>query len=148
MTMSVGTVSVTSVDSSGDPVRTGSGAAVALFDAISVAKLAANPLPALPVLGATTFPWSVDHPVSATDVDAAKAGRLVFYKDIAATATGIAAFVTYITSNAVINVAGFVTAHVTSQRLGKTPNPNDPATAIDPPASAVDIPLAGTGHIQ
>lgn len=43
------------------------------------------------------------------------------------------ALVTYIQANA--------TAHVTSQVLGITPNPNNANTNIQPPSSPVDIPI-------
>lgn len=45
----------------------------------------------------------------------------------------VAAFIAYFQANAV--------AHVTSQSLGQTPNPNNPSTPIGAPGSPVDIPL-------
>ena len=56
------------------------------------------------------------------------------------------AIVTHIVANAVVS-NGTLVAHVTTQSLGVTPNPNNATTAIVQPASPVDIPLQGAGSI-
>ena len=62
-------------------------------------------------------------------------------------ANTIAALIPYITANAVIS-PGTLVAHVTTQSLGLTPNPNNAATAIVAPASPVDVPVTGAGVIS
>lgn len=131
--MSVGSVSVSGIDGSGNPVRTGSGAALALFDAMVIAKAAVGEPPLAPVEGSTTAPYQAARPASSTDVAAANAGRLSYFRDLASTCNGMAGIVSYITANA--------KAHVTTEILGKTPNPNDPDTDIQAPSAPVDIPI-------
>lgn len=73
---------------------------------------------------------------------------LTIAQSAVAIGTGIATgLVPYVTSNASVVVAGTVTAHVTSESLGRTPNPNNPNTAIVAPSAPVDIPLTGIGSI-
>ncbi len=56
------------------------------------------------------------------------------------------AIVTYVTANAEVS-AGTFAAHVTSESLGKTPNPVLADTPIVAPDVPVDVPLSGTGTI-
>ena len=134
MAMTAGSVAVTS--STNAPVRSGSGMAVAIFDTMVTAAAAASPaMPgAPPTLGSTSAPYSASRPVSATDIANSNTGALAYYQNLAVLANGLASgLVTYIQSNA--------TAHVTTQSLGRTPNPNNAATAILAPVAAVDVPI-------
>jgi hypothetical protein len=57
------------------------------------------------------------------------------------------AILTHIVNNAQVTLSG-VAARVTSQSLGRTPNPNDVNTPIQAPSAPVDVPLTGTGSVQ
>ncbi len=158
MTMTSGTVTVTGLDGAGDVVRTGSGFALDMFDWLVQVKASLVPAmpPAMPILGrydgqvgGTGYPQA--RPVQASDIDSATAGRLAYFKDLASTVTGLSFIITYIKFNAVVDLTA-ANAHVTTQRLGYTPNPNDPELQIVGPTTmfggiAVDIPLTGTGSI-
>lgn len=92
MSMIAGSVSVAN-----DESRTGSGMALAIYDA-DVATLV---LPAVPVLGSTAPPWNVTFPVSQSDVDTAKAGRLAILRERARQGNAYAsAIVSYVQTNA------------------------------------------------
>ena len=67
-------------------------------------------------------------------------------QEIAAQANAVAILIPYIVANAQIT-NGTLVAHVTNQSLGLTPSPNNANTAIQPPASPVDIPLTGAGAL-
>lgn len=113
-----------------DEVVTGTGYARALYDA----DVATMTLPTLPMLGATDPPYTTLRPVSADDIDLVRAGRVRALQEAARRANAYAsATVTYFTANA--------KARVTSQSLGRTPNPNNPDVAIQPPLSTVDLPI-------
>ena len=110
-----------SITIASDGTASGSGAAKAIFDAYR------------PLIG----------DLSSVPV----ANQLQILRGAADLCTAFAALVPYITANAVIN-PGTLKAHVTTESLGNTPNPNNPATPIDPPASPVDVPLTGTGTVS
>ena len=82
MSMTAGSVTVAN-----DESRTGSGMALAIYDA----DFATLVLPPVPVLGSTTPPWNATIPVSQFDVDTAKAGRLGILREMARKATAYAA---------------------------------------------------------
>lgn len=86
-----------SVTVANDESRTGSGMALAIYDA-DVATLV---LPVVPTLGSTAAPWNATFPVSASDVATAKAGRLAILREHARQATAQASgVVSYIQANA------------------------------------------------
>lgn len=111
-----------------DEVATGDGLAKALYDED---VLTLN-LPAVPTLGSTTAPYSAGRPVVASDVENAQAQRVGALRARARQANAYAkGIVLYMQANAV--------ARVTSESLGKTPDPNNADTPIEPPDSPVDI---------
>ena len=125
MALTAGTVTVAN-----DETASGAGLARALYDA-QIASLAAL-LPAVPVLGDDTFPWSAERPVSQADIDGMKAARLIALRETARSSTAIAAgFVPYFAANAKARIV----ADATGDGLQTTPNPNAPATATTRPAS-------------
>jgi hypothetical protein len=125
MSMTAGTVTVAD-----NETVSGAGLARALYDA----DAATMTLMTLPTLGATTAPYSAARPVAQSDIDLVQTGRLLTLRDVARRANAYAsAIVTYLQANA--------KAHVTNQSLGRTPNPNDPDTAIAAPSAPVDIPI-------
>ena len=86
-----------SVSVADDESRTGSGMALALYDA----DHATLDLPAVPVLGSTIPPWNSTFPVSPSDVAQAKAGRLGILRERARQANAYAAaVVSYIQAHA------------------------------------------------
>lgn len=86
-----------SVSVDDDEVRTGTGMAVAIYDA----DFATLTLPVVPTLGSTAAPWNETFPVSASDVATAKAGRLAILREHARIATAQAVgVVNYIQANA------------------------------------------------
>lgn len=109
-------LSVGSVTVADDGTRTGSGFAVALYDEF------------LSGLRAPTTPKEEELQLSSKR---ACAGQCVAMAR---------AIINYLVANA--ELSG--NAQVTTQVLGKTPNPLAADTAIQPPASPVDIPLTGT----
>lgn len=92
MSMVAGSVTVAN-----DESRTGTGMAVAIYDA----DFATLVLPAIPILGSTAAPWNSTFPVSSSDVATAKAGRLGLLRERARQANAYAsALVSYIQANA------------------------------------------------
>lgn len=92
MSMVAGSVSVAD-----DESRTGSGMALAIYDA----DFATLTLPPVPTLGSTTAPWNSTFPVSASDVAAAKKARLGVLKERARQANAYAsAVVSYVQAHA------------------------------------------------
>ena len=159
----------------GDPTtRAGSGYALVLFDAMVAAKAAQSPPipPPVPILDGydvakyggggpnapgyakdvVTVPKSgggtqrMAGPVTADDQDQVNKGRNAYFQDLASTCTAIASVITYLLSNAVVNI-GTMTVEVTSQKLGRVPSPNTTGTDIDPPFSPVNIPITGSGTL-
>ncbi len=125
MSMTAGTVTVNP-----DGTASGGDLARALYDA-DVATMA---LPSPPVVGSTAAPYTAARPATQTDVDLVQAGRLRALQEAARRANAYAsALVTYLKGNA--------RARVTTESLGRTPNPNDANAAIQPPATSVDIPI-------
>lgn len=143
MAMSVGSASV-SVDSEGVITPTISGMAGTLYTGLAAAF--ASELPAVPVVGNTDPPYSAGRPVSAQDKVIAVVFRQKVASNWAKFANGLAPMVTYIVANAQV-IPDTLKAHVSTESLGRTPNPNNAATAIDHPTSPVDIPLTGAGAI-
>jgi len=126
MALVAGSVSVNSSE-----IVTGSDMALALYNADAATIV----LPALPILNSTAAPWRVERPVSQADIDAVKAGRVATLQEAARRATAYAlAIVGYFHAFAVARVG-------TSTSTGRTPNPNNADTAIQPPASNVDLPI-------
>jgi hypothetical protein len=109
---------------------TSSGLAKSLYDAdVATLTLATPPSP-----GDTSPPYSTAYPAPADVVDQINAANIRALQEAARRANAnAAALYTILTTQ--------VHALVTSQSLGTTPNPNNAATAIDPPAAPVDIPL-------
>jgi hypothetical protein len=96
--------------------RTGSGMAVAIYDKLIATKNAVN------AMGGAL-------------------GKMSDREGLAEYAVAIAeAVVAYITANAAVSG----TAQVTSQSLGRAPNPNNAGAAIQAPASPVSVPVTGT----
>jgi hypothetical protein len=125
MSLSAGSVSVASND-----VATGSGLALAMYQA----DVATRPLPTVPTLGSTAAPWTTARPVSQADVDGVKAARLATLQEASRLATAWAgAIVAHITANGHAVVSGV--------SVGRTPDPNDPDTPIAAPASPVELPI-------
>ncbi|MCU0655807.1 MAG: hypothetical protein MUF64_11160 [Polyangiaceae bacterium] len=52
--------------------------------------------------------------------------------------------VTYLQEHARVPLANVVATVSTSTSTGRTPNPNDPNTAIQGPSAAVELPVTGT----
>lgn len=95
MSMVAGSVSVAN-----DESRTGSGMALAIYDA-DVATLV---LPPVPTLGSSDPPWNATIPVSQSDVDTARAGRLTILRERARQATAYArGIVGYLQANTAIS---------------------------------------------
>jgi hypothetical protein len=80
------------------------------------------------------------------DATAQAAARLRLLRKWATTANDIGPpLVAYIQAEASIPLANVKATVSTSTSTGRTPNPNDPDTAIQGPASAVDLPVTGSG---
>lgn len=134
MALAAGTVTVTAHATTGAPVYVGSGLSLALAQGYLDGLIADGVLPALPALGSTSAPFSADRPAEQADIDAAIAARGTLYATEARRARlYAAALVTHITANA--------KARVTSESLGRTPDPNNANTAIQAPAAPVEIPI-------
>jgi hypothetical protein len=136
MTMTAGSVDRTTINPTSGAAGTSSGAAGTLYSAMVsyYAGLTTPQPPAAPTLGSTSAPFSAARPCTSADVTVGNTARLTTFQGWADQANMIAQLIPYITANG--------HAHVTSQSLGLTPNPNDPNTAIQAPSSPVDIPLA------
>lgn len=92
MSMVAGSVTVAD-----DESRSGSGMALAIYDA----DFATLTLPPVPTLGSTIPPWNATFPVSPSDVAQAKKGRLGILKERARQANAYAsAVVSYIQAHA------------------------------------------------
>ncbi len=152
MTLAAGSVAISALDGSGGTTsRTGSGLALAMFDALVIAKAAqTTPVPPpAPTLHSTTAPYSAGRPATTVDIANANHGRLLYFQDLAGTCNGIASLIPYIVANAVVST-GTLAAHVTIQQLGRTPSPVDPSgdEPILSPVLPVDIPLTGAGSLS
>lgn len=129
MAMNAGSVSV-----SGGGVVSGTGLAREIFDAVWAGRVAGGLIPTAPTLGGTSPPWSAERPVSADDVTAFNAQIVSAKQQVAIDANAMAsAIVTHLTTNG--------RARVVSESLGRVPTPNTSGTAIDAPASPVEIAL-------
>jgi hypothetical protein len=124
MAMIAGSATISINTTTGAITTSGTGMAKALADAEASAMMTLSAYNAW--LASFNCP-----PVAAADY----AKALEFQRgDRAARANAYAAaLVTYLQANAV--------AHVTTESLGKTPNPNNADTPIVAPASPVDIPI-------
>jgi hypothetical protein len=123
----------TDVVVSSDESAAGAGLQWALYQA----DVATANLPSLYVVGQTTSPFSSDNPATAQQVADANPQlttvRLSILRGIATKANAWArTIVSYVQANAVARVT-------TSTSCGRTPTPNDPSTAILPPAAEVDL---------
>lgn len=113
-----------------DNLVTSAGLAVALYEA----DIATMAFPTVPTLGSTTPPYTANRPATASDIQIANDGAQLMREDAARRATAYAsALVAYIQANAV--------ARVTTESLGRTPDPNNADTAIQPPLATVNIPI-------
>ena len=139
MALAAGTVTITANATTGAPSYVGSGLALAMAQAYINAEIAAGTFPAVPAVGATTpSPWSAARPVSADDVTALVAARQRFYDAEARRAVAYAsAIVTEITTNA----KAFIDAAPFGVSTRVMPASTAAGTPIDPPASAVFIPI-------
>jgi hypothetical protein len=146
MALSAGTVTITADATTGAAGYSGSGLALALAQAEVTAR--ASQLPPVPTLGQTTDPYSAERPATQTDIDTAVLVTQALYDEIEVRAVAYAiATIAYFVANASI-AAGTLVAHVTTQQLGRTPNPNTADTPIVAPSAPVDIPLTGAGTIS
>ena len=100
------------------------------FDADVATMTFATP----PTPGDTTAPYSAAYPAPADVVDQIAAANIRVKQEAARRANANAAAL-----YAVLTIDAH--AIVTSQSLGRTPNPNTAATAIDAPAAPVNIPI-------
>jgi hypothetical protein len=123
MAMTAGSVAI-AVDADGDVSYTGSGLARGLAEQLLPAIMAA-----MDELMAPRADWPGDNSSLRTFMSVQIAKTLVtpFSNAIAI------AVVAHITANA--------KAHVTTEILGRTPNPNNPNTNILAPAAPVDVPI-------
>lgn len=143
MALAAGTVLI-SVSDVGNISYVGSGLALALAQA----EIAAKVMPTVPTIGQTSSPYAVSFPASQTDVTAAVTIIEAIADDVQRRANAYAmALIAYFVANAVVN-AGTLQANVTSQSLGRTPNPNNANTPIVAPSSPVTVPLTGAGTIS
>jgi len=138
MALTAGTVTITANATTGAPSYAGSGLALAIAQAYVNAFVALTPVqggfPSMPTNGQTTTPFSAARPATLDDLAVAVAARQRFYTAEALRATAYAtAVVSEITTNG--------RARVTTEILGRTPNPNNPDTNIQAPAAPVDIPI-------
>lgn len=124
MAMTAGSVTVND-----DESHAGTGLALEIY----LADKATLTLPAVPTVGLIVSPYSTDRPSNSTDVDLVKAQRVAALREAARRATAYAVTVTYIQNNGV--------ARVTSESLGRTPDPNSANTPIQAPSSPVNIPI-------
>lgn len=107
---------------------TSSGMAKRFYDA----DVATLPLATVPTPGAVTPPYSVARPCTAEDVTAFQAANIKALQQAARRANAAAAAMFQIlTLDAHVVVDGV--------SLGKTPDPNDPNTAIAPPDAPVEL---------
>lgn len=108
---------------------TGTGLAKVLYDA----ELAITTFPTTPILGSTNPPWSPQKPVSTTDINIFTKGVIQIKNDIAKRANALGpALVSYLQANAKAVIT-------TSTIAGRTPNPNNANTNIQPPTSNVEL---------
>lgn len=119
-----------SVTVADDGTVTKTGAAATYYDADVATLTLATP----PTLGSTAAPYSTVYPASSEVIAQIQAANVKVLQEAARRANAnAAALFTILTTQ--------VHALVTTQSLGKTPTPNDPGVAIDPPASTISLPL-------
>jgi hypothetical protein len=123
MAMNAGSVTISLVD--GDFSYSGSGLARAIGEALAPA-LAQAMKDTIDILLAA-IPNYAPQPVAA---------HRRYFPMVAA-----APIANAVASAVVAHLAANAKAHVTTEVLGRTPNPNNANTNIQPPASAVDVPL-------
>jgi hypothetical protein len=139
-----GNVSV-DLDANGDPLFSGSGLALEWARATILAAL--SQLPPLPSVGSTAPPYRPERPASATDRKLSLDARRLLFQEKARDANAVAPMlVAYLQANAQVDLAQ-VRARVAGVSVGRTPNPNAADVPINPPASAVDLPLVGAPRI-
>ena len=135
MAMSIGSVTVAN-----DGTYTGSGMTKSLLDAFAPSLL--GNFTAAQLATVVQYDANGYQVVGGQTMKAnALAGMVPMMQAIA---TGV---INHIIANAVV-APGTLVAHVTTQSLGVTPNPNNAATAIVAPASPVDVPVTGAGVIS
>lgn len=134
MALVAGTVSVSATE-----VVSGSGLARAIYDA----EVATTDLPPQDVssehAGWDDYKAELQEKLTSARLDQ----RVSTLRGIAKKATALAsALVPYFTTNAEISLATVVATVSPTTSTGRTPNPNDPDTAIQGPAVAVTLPVA------
>lgn len=143
--MDAGSVEVTELDASHDPVPVGTGMALAIYQGLAASQ--AGALPNVPTTGQTSAPYSVGRPANAGDVATMREIRLRVAQGWASMATGIAnGVVDHIQAFATVDLTPAY-ANVSTEKLGRTPDPLAPNADIQPPSSPVHVPLrtdAGT----
>lgn len=137
-----------SVSVSGNGAISKSGLAGAIFDALQAAD---NQRMVNTVAFFDDFINSVKFQENSPDAQA----RFLTMKDTAildllrswaVTATAVGqATVAYLQANATVSLASVKATVSTGTSVGRTPNPNNPATPISPPTAAVDLPVTGAG---
>lgn len=111
-------------------VAAGSGLKLELY----TAHVATKTFPAVPVVGQTTTPFSTLRPAVQADVDGFSAAIFRIKEECASLANVYGAVIcSHISTNA--------KAKVTTEVLGRTPNPLAPDTDIQPPSGTVLIPI-------
>lgn len=144
--MIAGSVTVSGLDASHNPIATGSGMALAIYQGLASQK--AGDMPDVPTAGQMSSPYSTSRPATTDDVQTMRKIRLNVARAWASDATGIAAgVVSYIKEYARVDLAPAY-ARVSSEKLGRTPDPLAAGVSIDPPSSPVHVPLHtddGTG---
>lgn len=143
MSMTPGSVTVND-----DESHTGSGAALAVYEALKAAH--APDMPSTAPYDA--FPWVDDGDKKATmtpanrqaALDGVKAARVKMLRRDAGDATAIGAtMVAYIQANARVPLANVKATVSDATSVGKLPATLTPGDPIDPPDPAVDLPVTG-----
>lgn len=133
-----------------DEIINGSGLARAIFDRISARH--ADQLAKIDAAYDSSIAAAADlspearNAVVASLNDNKKAARLNLLRYWADTANDIGPpIVAYIQAEASVSLVNVKATVSTSTSTGRTPNPNNPDTAIQGPASAVELPVTGDG---
>lgn len=130
-----------------DESVTGSGLALAIYQ--QTAAQNAGQLAAI----SSAFATSINDPATPDASKAALAGqrdqqRLDLIRSWARTANTLGpAIVDYLKANAVVSLTGVVATVSTGTSVGTVPNPVVAGDPIDPPATAVDLPVTGSGTL-
>lgn len=118
------------VVASDESTSAGSGMKLELYDA----DKATLTLPTLPTVGSTSAPYRAERACTADDRAKVQAARVTLLRDAARRANAYGgAIVAHVATNAA--------ARVSSESLGRTPDPLAADTPIEPPTSPVLLPI-------